>query len=92
MIKEEAIRKIEITLNTSLELFPKDSTWQPIVSVRNQLNYLKDVLEEKSDKSRLDEINIGLIAVREFENDYEDFANMIYEVVGIVKLLKNNRL
>lgn len=92
MTTEQALKKIEKTLNKSFELFPEDSYWQPIISARNQLNYLKNVLEKKSDKSKLDEINIGLISVREFENDYEDFAIMIYEVVDIVTLLKKNRL
>lgn len=88
MTTEQAIEKIEKTLNKSFELFPKDSYWQPIISTRNQLDYLKSILERKSDKSKLNEINMGLISVREFENDYEDFANMIYEVVDIVGLLK----
>lgn len=92
MTTERAIKKIEETLHRSFELFPEDSYWQPIVSVRNQLDYLKNVLEKKSDKSKLNEINIGLISAREFENDYEDFANMIYEVVHIVKLFKKDKL
>lgn len=92
MTTEKAIQKVENTLNKSFELFSENSSWQPIISVRNQLNYLKDALENKCDKSKLDEINISLISVREFENDYEDFAVMIYDVMGIVKLLKNNRL
>ena len=92
MTREQAITKIEKTLNKSFELFPKDSCWQPIISTRNQLDYLKNSLEGKSDTSKLDEINIGLIAVREFENDYEEFATMIYEIVDIVGLFKKNRL
>ncbi|WP_299180617.1 immunity protein Tsi6 family protein [uncultured Chryseobacterium sp.] len=92
MTTEQAIQKIEKALDRSFELFSQDSDWQPIISTRNQLDYLKNVLEGKSDRSKLDEINIGLISVREFENNYDDFANMIYEVVDIVKLLKKNRL
>lgn len=92
MTTEQAIQKIEKALDRSFELFSQDSDWQPIISTRNQLDYLKNILEGKSDRSKLDEINIGLISVREFENNYDDFANMIYEVVDIVKLLKKNRL
>ncbi len=92
MTTEQAIQKIENTLNMSFELFSKDSDWQPIIATRNQLYYLKNMLEKKSNKSKLNEINIGLIAVREFENDYEDFASMIYEIVDTVRLLQNNRL
>lgn len=92
MTTEQAIQKIEKALDRSFELFSQDSDWQPIISTRNQLDYLKNVLEGKSDRSKLDEINIGLISVREFENNYDDFANMIYEVVDIVKLLKKNKL
>lgn len=92
MTTEQAIQKIEKALDKSFELFSQDSDWQPIISTRNQLDYLKNILEGKSDRSKLDEINIGLISVREFENNYDDFANMIYEVVDIVKLLKKNKL
>lgn len=92
MTTEQAIQKIENTLNSSFELFSKDTDWQPIIATRNQLDYLKKVLENKSDKSKLNNINIGLIAVREFESDYEDFAKKIYEVVGVVNFLKSNRL
>ncbi len=92
MTTEQAIQKIKNTLNSSFELFSKDTDWQPIIATRNQLDYLKKVLENKSDKSKLNNINIGLIAVREFESDYEDFAKKIYEVVGVVNFLKSNRL
>lgn len=92
MTTKQAIKKIENTLNKSFEFFPQDSHWQPIVSIRIQLDYLKNVLERKNDKSKLNEINIGLVSVREFESDYEDFANMIYEIVEIVELLKKDKL
>lgn len=92
MTTEQALQKIESTWKVSFELFPEDTTWPPVIATRHQLEYLKSVLDNTSDRSQLKDINIGLIAVREFENDHEDFAKLIYEVVAIVQLLKNNRL
>lgn len=89
---EEAINKVKETLDESYKLFPEDSQWQPIVSVRNQLNYIFDGLHSKNDRSKLGEINLGLYSVREFENNYDDFANLLYEVTEISTLMKKGKL
>ncbi|MCS4533827.1 immunity protein Tsi6 family protein [Neisseria montereyensis] len=88
MEKIEAIKLVEKTLEKSFEYFSTHSDWQPIVSTREQLNYILDTLHQKNDGSKLDEITIGLYAVKEFEVDYKDFANLIYEVVEIIELIK----
>jgi hypothetical protein len=92
--KEEAIKKIEKIIDKSFEIFSekqgqavsKESEWQPIISVRNQLYYILEALKKENDRSRLSKINVGIYAVREFENVYDEFANMLYEVEEIKKL------
>jgi len=91
MNKQNAIKAIEKTIQKSFESFSKDTEWQPIVSTRAQLNYILDALLGKNDASRLEEITIGILAVREFETNEEDFANLIYEVVEIVDLIKKGK-
>lgn len=83
---------IQKALDVSYKYYPADSIWQPIVSTRNQLNYLLEAVEHKNDRSRLDEIILGIYAVREFEQAHDDFANVIYEVCEILNQLKKNRL
>ena len=91
MTTEKAFDIINRTIEMSLRYYPNDD-WQPIVSIRRQLNYIKDALEYKNDRSRLKDINIGGYAVREFENLYEDLADIIYEVCDIVRLMIKNKL
>ncbi|MEC4594654.1 MULTISPECIES: immunity protein Tsi6 family protein [Nitrospirillum] len=58
--------------------FPAISTF---VSIRNQLEYIKDVFTGKNtDKSKLGEIIIGVQAAREIENIDEDFAEMLHDI------------
>ena len=85
LIVEEAIKK-------SYENFSEDTKWQPLISTRTQLNYILDALCNQNDRSKLKDIIIGVIAVREFETNYEDFSNMIYKVVEIVDLMKKGRV
>lgn len=91
MTTEKAFDIINRTIEMSLRYYPNDDR-QPIVSIRRQLNYIKDALEYKNDRSRLKDINIGVYAVREFENLYEDLADIIYEVCDIVRLMIKNKL
>jgi hypothetical protein len=91
MTKEEAIKKIEITIDKSFELFQKESEWQSIISVRNQLYYVLEALKKENDRSKLSEINIGIYAFREFEAYSEGFANMLHEVSGINRLMMRGK-
>ncbi len=91
MNKKEAIELIDEAITMSFKYYPDDD-WQPVVSTRMQLNYIKSVLENKNDRNRLEEINIGLYAVREFEVVNDNFADMIYKVCNIVELMKRNKI
>jgi len=92
MKKQAAIKLVEKAIKKSYDDFSKNSAWQPIISTRNQLNYILDTLKNKNDASKLKEIIIGVYAAREFESDHEDFANLIYEVVEIVDLIKKGKI
>ena len=89
---DEAQLLIQETIKKSYEIFSKDSKWQPIVSTRIQLDYILSALNKDNDRSKLKDIIIGIIAVREFEANYEEFSNMIYKVVEIVDLMKKGRI
>lgn len=89
--KEEAIKKVEATIDKSFEFFSKKSDWQPINSVRNQLYYILEALKKENDRSKLSEIIIGIYAVREFENVYDEFADMLYEVSEINRLMMKGK-
>jgi len=92
MNKQDAIKVIEQTIQKSFEIFSKDTEWQPIISTRIQLNYILDALMGKNNTNKLEDITIGILAVREFETNNEGFANLIYEAVEIVDLIKKGKL
>lgn len=92
MNSQVAKTKVKETLNKSFELFRPETDWQPIKSVRIQLQYIYDALQGNNDRSKLSEINIGIIAVREFENKYDEFADMLHDVSEISRLMKKNKL
>lgn len=92
MNKQEAIQLVETTIRKSYEIFSEDTEWQPIISTREQLNYVLEGLNKNNDRDRLKDIIIGIYAVREFETNHEDFANLLYEVVEIVSLMKKNKI
>jgi hypothetical protein len=62
---------------------------QPLHSIKAQLTYLIDLAEGRStDRSRLDEIIVGVYAAREFETRDMEFANLLYEVEEVVKAMR----
>ncbi len=52
-----------------------------LVSIDHQLDYLIELTEGiNSDKTRLKDINIGIIAVREIEGIDDRLAELLYEI------------
>ncbi|MDO6811254.1 immunity protein Tsi6 family protein [Zobellia galactanivorans] len=92
MNKLKAIETVEKAIQMSEELFKLNSEWEPIVSTRIQLKYILTALKNKGERTKLKDLTIGVYAVREFETEYEDFANLIYEVVEISTLMKKGKL
>lgn len=67
--------------------------FQPLKSVKAQLAYVKGILDGSiEDRSRLNEIIIGIYAAKEFEERDMEFANTLYDVELIVDRLKSGRL
>lgn len=58
-------------------------------SIEAQLNYLQGLLDGSiTDKSKLNSINIGMYAAREFESRDMSFAETLYQVEDVVSYLK----
>lgn len=57
-----------------------------------QMRYLLELLNgEPSDKSRLKDVNVGLIALREFDTRFPEFADQLMTVAKIVDDLRYAR-
>lgn len=87
------IETINKALTDGVKLSVDYPNFQPLESVKAQLEYLKNILDgDLIDRSRLSEIVIGRYAAREFEGRDMDFANTLYDVEMIVDLLKAGKL
>ena len=87
------IETINKALTDSVKLSVDYPNFQPLESVKAQLEYLKDILNgDLDDRSRLKEIILGIYAAREFEERDMDFANTLYDVELIVDQLKTGKL
>ncbi|WKX76210.1 immunity protein Tsi6 family protein [Zobellia laminariae] len=92
MTKKEAIKTLEKTIKKSFDIYSDNSKWKPIASTRIQLQYIIEALQNPNNREKLKSLTIGIYAVREFETEHEEFANLIYEVVEIVNLMNKGKL
>jgi hypothetical protein len=61
-------------------------------SILNQLNYIKDVLNNKKSVEKLENINLGLIAIREFDNHDKEYSNLLKQSSQIaIEILQRHR-
>ncbi|MDZ4299115.1 MAG: immunity protein Tsi6 family protein [Moraxellaceae bacterium] len=75
------------------DLLVSSPTFYPLRSVMEQLLYIEIALNDRlADRSKLDDVNIGLFAVREFEDRAPDFAEMLYEVEDVVTQMKVGKI
>ena len=82
MDKVETVKKAKNTLDKRLELAPDFPIFK---SIEAQLKYLLSILEGVSkDRSRLKEINVGVLAVREFEESALELASDLRSVQYVV--------
>jgi hypothetical protein len=83
---------IERALQECESLMKQHPTCSPLEYVAVQLRYLKGLLAgEHSDKSRLKDINVGLIAVREFSTRFPDFTEQLFAVAKVVDDMRYGR-
>lgn len=81
-IVEHALRECE-------SLIKQHPDCSPLEYVAVQLRYLKDLLAGiHADKSRLKDINVGLVAVRELSTRFPDFTE---ELFGVAKVVEDMR-
>ena len=67
----------------------RSPNFRPLNIVKEEVEYLLALVEGKTqDHSNLANIQIGLLAVREFEADDPGFAELIFQAVDIVKKLR----
>ena len=66
--------------------------FQPLESIRLQLQYLIESLNNGNDRRRLDEIIIGRYAAFEFELSDPEYADILHEASSICRLMKKGRL
>lgn len=59
----------------------------PLVSIQKQLEYLIKFNNKEADGSRLKDINVGLVAVREIENWDDELAALLHEISTEVRIL-----
>jgi len=68
------------------------SVYQPLESVRTQLDYLVEALAHKNDRQKLGDIIIGRYAAYEFEPSDPDYANILYEASNVASLMLKGRI
>ncbi len=69
-----------------------EPNFPPLQSIEKQLEYLVELDEGRSaDVNRLQDINLGLLAVREFEPHDMQFARLLHEVSRRVEEIKFGR-
>jgi hypothetical protein len=66
--------------------------WQPIMSTKVQLEYCIDALLHKNDRSRLEDIMFYKYAMREFEAEEPEYADILYQASAVVDLMVNGEL
>lgn len=63
--------------------------FRPLSIVKDEVEYLLALINgDTQDRSNLENIQIGLLAVREFETDAPEFADLIFQVMELVEKLK----
>jgi len=64
--------------------------FKPLDLIRSQLYYVKGVLDGSVvDSGKLNNVNLGLYAAREFEDRDMEFANLLYDVEDLVARLRS---
>jgi len=87
MTRSELFERASTSIADLARHYPGDGA---INSITIQLNYLKDIdCGKRTDRERLHDIIIGVLTVREIEPLSEDVANLLYEVVEQVELMKS---
>lgn len=86
------IEVLEGALKTCESLMQEDQTAGPFDYIAVQLRYIIALLKGHNvDTARLKDINLGLVAIREFDTRFPKFADQLMEVEKIVDSLRYGR-
>jgi hypothetical protein len=62
--------------------------FRPLLSIKNQLNYLSDYIAGTVDGARLKDINVGLVAAREIEGWDDELAALLHQLAAKTRALQ----
>ncbi|HEY9202343.1 MAG TPA: immunity protein Tsi6 family protein [Gammaproteobacteria bacterium] len=86
MKDKELLSRVLVECKSRLD---KNPNFRPLAIVNEEVEYLRALIDgETQDRSNLENIQIGLLAVREFETDDPEFADLIFQVMELVEKLK----
>ena len=66
--------------------------YQPLESVKTQLEYLLNALSHPNDRAKLCDINLGRYAAYEFEPGDPTYAATLYEAANVGRLMLKGRI
>ena len=84
-------RELLITLLAECDSrLSRKPNFRPLGIIKEEVEYLLALIDGKTkDRENLKRIQIGLLAIREFEADDPQFADLIFQVADIVKKLQD---
>ncbi|MCG9647892.1 immunity protein Tsi6 family protein [Vibrio brasiliensis] len=83
------ISTIEEALSACQKRIKKYPSFSLLLSIERQIVYVRAVVEgSEKDKSRLNELTLGVYAVREFFDTDREFAELLVDVNDIANKLK----
>lgn len=86
MDKKEILQNAKKLSENRLQSAPDFKAFQ---SIDNQLQYLQDLVSGKiTDRSKIKEINVGLYAIREFEESDPEFSSYLKKVQYIAERIR----
>ena len=86
MDDRELLNKVLAECDSRLD---KNPSFRPLTIVKEEVEYLRALIDgETQNRSNLGNIQIGLLAVREFEANDPEFADLIFQVMELVDKLK----
>jgi len=89
--KEEAQALLqEALLKTNKKIL--GVSFQLLDSIKHQLMYLIDALNQRNDRQKLCDINIGRYAAYEFDATDPEYANILYKAAEVSGLMIKHRL
>ncbi len=75
--------KVKIAEDLTDQMLKETPGWKSLEAARSQLEVLKD--RQPLDRNSLESINLGVLAVREFDERSPEYSDLLIEIQGLVK-------